>query len=87
VGGEYRGSQSERYGEYVYFPSHLTDSKVYVVRQHNDEPLSMQEEVGSVVSPLAILSVALCVAGCIWFWIRSPRKVQPNNSLQADRER
>ena len=82
AGMEYRGSQSERHAEYVYFPSHLKDSKIYIVRQHNDGPLTVQEDKGNVVSPLAILSVAVSIAGCVWFWVRGPRKVQPNNSLQ-----
>jgi hypothetical protein len=85
AGMDYRGDQSERYAEYVYFPSHLRDAKVYVVRQHNNEPETLTEAEGSVASPLVILSLVLSVIGCIWFWRASLRKMQPNKSLERTR--
>ena len=81
-----RGDQSERHAEYVYFPSHLSDAKVYTVRQHNDDPVTLAETEDSVVDPLAILILAGSVAACIWFWVHGRRKVQHNPSLERTRE-
>ena len=83
TGSESRGGQSERYAEYIYFPSHWRDAKVYVVRQRNQDPIVLEQAEGSVVSPLVVLLLA--IAGSVWFWRRG-RVVQPNTSLERTRE-
>ena len=85
AGYEGRGDQSERRAEYVYFPSHWRDAKVYVVRQHNHDSIAVEETESSVLSPLVVLLLA--IAGSIWFWRRGRRAVQPNISLERTRDR
>ena len=87
AGFESRGDQSERHAEYVYFPSHFRNAKVYVVRQHNSDPITLEETEGSVVSPLAVLFFVLAIVGSVWFWVRGRREVQPNKSLERTRAR
>jgi len=86
AGVEFRGDQSERHAEYVYFPSHLRDGKVYVVRQHNSDPITLEETEGSIVSPLAVLFFVLAIVGSAWFWVRGRREAQPNKSLERTRD-
>jgi hypothetical protein len=85
AGSESRGDQSERYAEYVYFPSHWRDAKVYVVREHNQDPVTLEKVEGSLISPLFVLLLA--IVGSVWFWRRGLREVQPNNSLERTRGR
>jgi hypothetical protein len=84
TGSESRGGQSERYTEYIYFPSHWRDAKVYVVRQRNHDAITLEEIEGSVVIPLVVLLLA--IAGSVWFWRRDRRVAQPNTSFEPTRE-
>lgn len=58
--------------EYVFFPAFLTDPKIVVVSQIDDEPAVALDE--RIDFWLGLLWIGLSLYGTWWFWLRRTRK-------------